>query len=788
MELNEKKLIEKTKSIDMPNLFTKGTYIDIYIQKTWRQAYIIDTKPNNKYDIIYLTDQIKRKNDMSYSSLGIMGEHSSSVEYLTRNRCLDNNIYHMEYDGIMDLLKERISDFNIDLEGYKIIKIENDKEKNEDENDAYIGYNMYQFLSGTFIDCLAYIYNELDDSEKSNNTFDDIIVICLDIILFVLETIKNNLSLIKIFLNNTKLLILDNTYAILASFRLILGNINFIFCENFSENEKISQKKSQILQKMNELIINNTKKFDIPLPILVKLIEFITMNKTTKASISNYKHQEIFDVYLKCIQNLKESEIKNIKKINVVKEYTRNVVKGLYDENKKELVEECYYTAILICLKCNILEKKFAALNCINEVIDDEKYNKYFYDFFIEKNKILELFFDENIHDEVIKRSNDLFKYLAKHDKLNEDIINKLIKEEDDRDIYKNIIIDIISELPLDKKNYLFNEITKKLNFGSNQNDIDYLIKLVEACLKPSKKETKKEEKEKEEEDDLYEKRYNIGINGLNLLFNYIIKDFDINKPYDKNNVDEAIESFSKAKYLKPNDILNYIDKLFENIKTDESHKSVIQCMILIVNLINQINEKIEYNIFQKLDSKYHILNLIVNDLMRYINIIINKKETLDQKKIFEGIYPFDKNIEQRFVIFFFFVKGTNNNEGLKLDSKKHLEKIYCILNHELFKDELNKFFFKFTLNIKYIDVETLNDFLTNVIENKDLFDIENFTNQKIYLFINKTILNINKEEGILFFDSKNTRVKKEDIKKIDLLFEILINNKSSDIQNKIFL
>ena len=306
--------------------------------------------------------------------------------------------------------------------------------------------------------------------------------------------------------------------------------------------------------------------------------------------------------------------------------------------------------------------------------------------------------------------------------------------------------------------------------------------------MKPPKKETKKEEKEQEEEDDLYEKRYNIGINGLNLLFNYIIKDFDINKPYDKNNVDEAIESFSKAKYLKPNDILNYIDKLFENIKTDESHKSVIQCMILIVNLINQINEKIEYNIFQKLDSKYHILNLIVNDLMRYINIIINKKETLDQKKIFEGIYPFDKNIEQRFVIFFFFVKGTNNNEGLKLDSKKHLEKIYCILNHELFKDELNKFFFKFTLNIKYIDVETLNDFLTNVIENKDLFDIENFTNQKIYLFINKTILNINKEEGILFFDSKNTRVKKEDIKKIDLLFEILINNKSSDIQNKINL
>ena len=64
MELSEKQLIEKTKSIEMPNLFTKGIYIDICIQKTWKQAYILETKPNNKYDIAFLSkDQIKRKNE-----------------------------------------------------------------------------------------------------------------------------------------------------------------------------------------------------------------------------------------------------------------------------------------------------------------------------------------------------------------------------------------------------------------------------------------------------------------------------------------------------------------------------------------------------------------------------------------------------------------------------------------------------------------------------------------------------------------------------------------------------
>ena len=408
----------------MLNLFTKGIYIDICIQKTWKQAYILEIKPNNKYDITFLSkDQIKRKNDMPYSSLGIIGEHSSSEEYIARNRCLDNNIFHMEYNEVIILLKEKIEEFNIDLIEYKIIK--NQGNKDESEESLYIGYNMYQFLSGIFIDCLAYIYNELDDSDKSSDEFDGIIVICLDIILFVLETIKNNLSLIKVFLNNKKLLILDYTYAILASFQLILGNINFIFCENFFENEKISQKKALILEKIHELIKNNIKNFEIPLPNLVKLIEFITMNKTTKATIKNNEAKEIYEVYLKSIQNLKEAEIKNIKRLNNIKDYSLIVVKGLFNELNKKLVEECYFTAILICLKCNILEKKFGALNCINEIID-EKYNEYFYEFFIEKNKAIDIFFEENIHDEVIKRSNDLFKYLAKYDKLSKDIIERL--------------------------------------------------------------------------------------------------------------------------------------------------------------------------------------------------------------------------------------------------------------------------------------------------------------------------------------------------------------------------
>ena len=317
----------------------------------------------------------------------------------------------------------------------------------------------------------------------------------------------------------------------------------------------------------------------------------------------------------------------------------------------------------------------------------------------------LEIFFEESIHDEVIKRSNDLFKYLAKYDKLDEDIIEKLMQGGDNKEIYKNIIIDVISEIPLDKKNNIFEKITKKLNFNENSNDIDYLLKLVEACLikfKPDKKnkdkKNKEEEKEKEKEIEK-EKNYNIGLNGLNLLFNYIIKDFDIKKEIGKNNIDKAIEIFNKIKYLKWEDIYKYIEKLFDIIESDKEHKSVIQCLILIQNLLinlNKYKEIIELNVFEKLDKKYNIFNLIINDLIRYTNIIKEQNITPESNDIYEGIYTYRENMEQRFQTIFFFAKGNKTNNGLKLNSKEHLEKIYSILNNKIFSNiAINEVFFR---------------------------------------------------------------------------------------------
>jgi len=121
---------------------------------------------------------------------------------------------------------------------------------------------------------------------------------------------------------------------------------------------------------------------------------------------------------------------------------------------------------------------------------------------------------------------------------------------------------------------------------------------------------------------------------------NYIIKDFNEKKPYDKNNVNFAIEAFNHiiqfTSNIESKDLYHFMDLLFDNIKSNEKHNSIIQTLILIRKLISKFCEiKNEEEIIKKLDNKYNIISLIVNDLIRYINIIPNEENlVLNNKKI----------------------------------------------------------------------------------------------------------------------------------------------------------
>ena len=788
MENSEKNLLEKIKSIKLKDLFEKGTYVDYSFSGFWFQGIIKEIGQNKKYDIIYIfkDNQFKRKSDIPISSLSIIGENSNSQDNLIRRKCLDNDLYQLKNKELIELLKQKIQELNINLDKNEFSVKENENKEDKENNNNYPGFILYQFLSGTFIDALAFIKEEIEPGEKVKKSISTLILICLNIVIFILEQIKSNTSKIKFFINNKRSLIFENIYAIFASFEIIFANIQFIFDETFISNESISELRDKIINQCYELILNNIENYNIPIQILSKLISFITSNDSTKKSISKFQQPKVYQIFLKTIENFSESDIKNLKKLSLIKDYAHLVIKKLFNENKENnmrLVNECYFNAILIFLKCNFLEKKIMALNSINDVIlDEEEFDEFFYKFFIVKNKILDIFFEESTHDEVIKRFNDLFKYLAKNDKLENDVIDKLISVENKKELYKNTLIDVIEKLPSYKKEKVFQTIVQKFDLDKNISDFDYLLKLIEACLIPikSNKVQAQTEEQKAKETEEYEKSYKIGQGGLDLLFNYIIKDFDMKKSLDKDNIDKAIDTFDSVRYIKWEDTYKYIEKLFDNIKQDNEHKSVIQSIILIRKLLRNLNSIkgiSEQKIFEKLDNEYKIFNLIINDLIRYTNIIKEKEITPESNDIYEGIYTYKDNIEERLEIIFFFARGNNTNKGLRLNSKEHLEKIYSIFKNEIFHNELNIFFSIFSRNIKSTPNETLEQFLDNIIQNEKEFDLSTFEDKSF--FIQKVFLILNKSEDIFFYDSKNTLVKKDKIKKLDLLFDLLVKNAS---------
>ena len=367
-----------------------------------------------------------------------------------------------------------------------------------------------------------------------------------------------------------------------------------------------------------------------------------------------------------------------------------------------------------------------------------------------------------------------------------EDFIStELISQQKEKIINEcyNIILNNpeINNIPIEISNVLisFISLNKKRNINIQ------ISKVYEIYLQSLEKLYGTEKiNDKENEIDYYTR-----LNSLDLLLNFILNYPDIKTSLEYNNINKAIDIFSNNKYLKYEDIYKYIDKLFDNIKNDNEHKSIIQSIILIQKLlINMDNpdNTYEQNLFEKLDNKYNIFNLIINDLTRYINVIKEKNLIPEPDPIYEGIYTHEINIRQRLELIFFLEKGIKNYVGLKLDSKENLEKIFYILNNNKFNTELIIFFSIFSKHVDYIHSATLEKFLNNIIQNIKIFDLSSFSDEIIYSFIIKVFLLLNKREDIIIEEYKYMRVKKDKIKKLDLLFDILIKNKNENIQNKI--
>ena len=798
MDNSEKELLESLKNFDPKNLITKETYVEVYLQGTYYHSYVINPKQGDQIEI-YINPS--NQGNVQINIIYFLGENILGEENYLRKTYV-NPIFE-EYEdsprNIKMMLVRKLNSLNIKFD---LNKKPNKKNKNLNNNNILqekeflcedksgkkiniIGYKLIQLLQGELIDAFLIVKNSL-----SNHSLDeqnkDLLLLILNLVKYIITEVKNNLIKFKSAYFNRKLLIVSKIHAILISFEPIIINISSVFKYNYTIIPEIEIEFIEISNMILELIGSIQDKALIPWQVMETLMNFV-VSEGVRRRIENYQKikLEVFHKFIYELENLNEMEIKNIRKNSDMKQICKNFIDELCGPTYETLVNKSFYSYLHSCLKSQNLENKMNALNDISDIINnlknDKTQHKLFHEF-INKNKILDMIFSEGIHDEIIKRSSSIFVYFTENNLLDDKYVEKII-ERQDNNLMKKLLNKIISVSPKEKKDILFHRLTKGIKFNNKSNkDIEFISELTEACLNKSSKEKEK---------ILTKNNYY----GLNILFDYIIKDFDDKIKFDENNVDFAVDSFRNTIFrviylnqLNPEEIFIFLEKILDNIKFNTKHNSVVQSIKLFKYLINIIKEKknvSNLNINLKaLDQKYNIILLLIEDFQRYMSLL---PPDFSDEKIYEGIYPHNINIEQRLKLIFYFFKKSVNNFGLNLSEKKYIEKIYQIFTSDKYKKDLQKFYEIFTENINEIDDKILSEFFNHIFQNKAEFDLKSIKNKESINFIIKIFSTLNLNKKSIYYDGRKIRLDGSvQIEGFDMLFDLLTQNSDNEVQNKI--
>ena len=773
MENLIKELNEKAKDLNLDSLIETSYYIDYNFKGDWKIAFVESEFEKTKYTLNILINNKQIHNALNIKrnkyNINPFRYNLYSSDYLIRNVILNEEYEDIDLNFIFQILEKKEEE---------IIK---------NKNSEISPYQIIQFLNGDLIDIIIRIGSYDFEKENNKKVLSDIIDKLLNFFNYVIKITLDNTEKIKIITNNPqyrKFIYIDKIFSIINSFDILFGSIDNLIDVINEENIKQMDLIKQIANNSYLLLIKclNDKKYDIPLYYFDIICNAYFEWFIEK--IDSYDINNIFNAYTESILNLSENELKNIKKpmtiININKRLSNNLID---DRNKNEKIyDKLNFIYIYRCLNSQILEKKINSVNLINEMISskgkNEYFNERFVNYLIKEKNILSILLGESVHDEVLKRTNIIFHYLASFNQIPDSIIKQLI---DNKKIIliQKIISDIVSVLPIEKRNKIFNECTKDMDLSINEN-IEFIKNLTDNCLNYSNLNIEEKKILKESKVNLY---------GIDTLYNYIMK----NRTKDdcKNNniliaIEALVQILSNSFTVNDKIIYNYLEQIFENMNNNDKHYNIIQSIELIENIFDYCFEKrtSKEKFLQMLDDKYDIITLFVNDLTRYMNNIT--KGEIDFKfnndEIYEGIYEHKTNIKVRLNIIFFFVEGEDMRYSLDLKGKEHLEKLF-----EIFKKQKNEKLILFDYLNSYVEInpdkETLEYFFKVILRNNEYINLKEI-DEKRQLHLIITVFKIINSNESLIFDGKNMRVKLNKIEGIDLLYEILLNNNNQILLN----
>ena len=339
---------------------------------------------------------------------------------------------------------------------------------------------------------------------------------------------------------------------------------------------------------------------------------------------------KIYDFYFNRVNNLTMNEQKFIS-FDDVENYCdkiRTLIEAVTIDNKEERnADTIHLHFVYKLITTDNLPLKIRGITLFSKLIREEEISHNHITHFIQQvHLISKVILGPDMHEEILKRSKDIFIYILKdkeanntrmvktlHEELNNK--NKSIAEE-----VKKILMSITMYFNPSLQRYYFDEILNKINIDK------YTVESVEV-LKCFTFNTHNED-------------------GLDLLWRIMIQ----SNKYDV--VDEAVYSISEIfekKMMTINIAIDYLNKCFEKIEKKDN----IQCLKLFKNIMEIYGSAIRQNIIE-INNKTDIMNLLLKNFDDYIKL------SQDQKN--SALYKIQDNIEIRLRVIFFIYAHLNNN------------------------------------------------------------------------------------------------------------------------------
>ena len=339
---------------------------------------------------------------------------------------------------------------------------------------------------------------------------------------------------------------------------------------------------------------------------------------------------KIYDFYFNRVNNLTMNEQKFIS-FDDVENYCdkiRTLIDAVTIDNKEERnADTIHLHFVYKLITTDNLPLKIRGITLFSKLIREEEISHTHITHFIQQvHLISKVILGPNMHEEILKRSKEIFIYVLKDKEANNTRMVKTLHEElgnKNKSIaeeVKKILMSITVYFNPSLQKYYFDEILNKISIDK------YTVESVEV-LKCFTFNTHNKD-------------------GLDLLWKILIQ----SNKYDV--VDEAVYSISEIfekKMMEINIAIKYLNKCFEQIEKKDN----IQCLKLFKNIMEIYGSQIRQNIIE-INNKTDILNLLLKNFDDYIKLSQDLKNS--------ALYKIADNIEIRLRVIFFIYAHLNNN------------------------------------------------------------------------------------------------------------------------------